>query len=126
MMNEPHPPTPVPILTGGESEAALRRAARLCDGWVGYAYRWDEAVGYARRLTELRREYGRADEPFDILLALMEPASPDLYRRAEDAGITSVMVAPWLGADTGSCRGVERFRAPIERFAETVIATVRR
>ncbi|WP_460353846.1 TIGR03619 family F420-dependent LLM class oxidoreductase [Mycobacterium sp. ZZG] len=126
MMIEPHPPGPVPILTGGESEAALRRAARLCDGWVGYAYRWDDAVGYARRLTELRREYGRADEPFDILLALMEPASPDLYLRAEEAGITSVMVAPWLGAETGGVRGVERFRAPIERFAETVIAKVRR
>ena len=38
MMIEPHPPAPVPILCGGESDAALRRAARLCDGWVGYAY----------------------------------------------------------------------------------------
>ena len=48
MMIEPHPPAPVPILCGGESEAALRRAARLCDGWVGYAYAWDDAVGYAQ------------------------------------------------------------------------------
>ena len=60
MMIEPHPPAPVPILCGGESDAALRRAARLCDGWVGYAYAWDDAVALreaARR--ELRREYGR-------------------------------------------------------------------
>ncbi len=52
MMIEPHPPAPVPILCGGESEAALRRAARLCDGWVGYAYSWDDAVGYAQRLEQ--------------------------------------------------------------------------
>ena len=97
MMVEPHPPSPVPILCGGESEVALRRAARLCDGWVGYAYAWDEAVGYAQRLTELRREYGRENEPFDIVLALLEPPSVDLYRRAEDAGITAVMCRPWLG-----------------------------
>ncbi|KWX68451.1 TIGR03619 family F420-dependent LLM class oxidoreductase [Mycobacterium sp. NAZ190054] len=125
MMIEPHPPGPVPILAGGESDAALRRAARLCDGWVGYAYRWDDAVGYAGRLTELRREYGRADEPFEVLLALMEPPTPELYLRAEEAGITSVMVAPWLGAEDGGPRGVERFRKPIEQFAETVIAKVR-
>ncbi|MCV7154730.1 TIGR03619 family F420-dependent LLM class oxidoreductase [Mycolicibacterium pyrenivorans] len=124
MMIEPHPPGPVPILCGGESEAALRRAARLCDGWVGYAYAWDDAVGYARRLGALRREYGRQDEPFDILLALLEPPSPDLYKRAEDEGITAVMCAPWMGAEGTRTGGVDRFRGPIERFAETVIAKV--
>ena len=125
LMIEPHPPGPVPILCGGESDAALRRAARLCDGWVGYAYALDDAVGYAQRLHALRRDYGRHDEPFDILLALLEPPSPDLYRRAEDAGITAVMCAPWLASAGGRSGGVERFRGPIEQFAETIIANVR-
>ncbi len=124
MMIEPHPVAAVPILCGGESEAALRRAARLCDGWVGYAYRWDEAVGYAEKLRALLREYGRENEPFDIMLALLEPPSPDLYKRAEDAGITAVMCSPWMGMDLEP-GGVERYREPIERFAETVIAKVR-
>jgi alkanesulfonate monooxygenase SsuD/methylene tetrahydromethanopterin reductase-like flavin-dependent oxidoreductase (luciferase family) len=124
LMIEPHPETPVPILCGGESEAALRRAARLCDGWVGYAYAWDDAIGYAERLRNLRREYGRENEPFDILLALLEPPTPDLYKRAEDAGITQVMSAPWMGADLPS-GGAERYREPIERFAESIIAKVR-
>lgn len=120
MMIEPHPPQPVPIWCGGESEAALRRAASLCEGWVGYAYRWDEAVQYVRRLQALRREFGRENEPFDILLALLEPPSADLYKRAEDVGITAVMCAPWMGQPAEG--GVDRFREPIERFAETVIA----
>lgn len=119
MMIEPHPPEPVPILCGGESGAALRRAAWLCDGWVGYAYSWDDAVGYAQRLTTLRREYGRENEPFDILLALPEPPSVDLYRRAEDAGITQVMVRPWGFPDPA--QGAEQLREPIERFAEEII-----
>ncbi len=90
-----------------------------------YAYAWDDAVGYARRLGALRREYGRQDEPFDILLALLEPPSPDLYKRAEDEGITAVMCAPWMGAEGTRTGGVDRFRGgPIERFAETVIAKV--
>jgi alkanesulfonate monooxygenase SsuD/methylene tetrahydromethanopterin reductase-like flavin-dependent oxidoreductase (luciferase family) len=124
LMVEPHPPAPVPILCGGESEAALRRAARLCDGWVGYAYSWDDAVGYAQRLNALRREYGRENEPFDILLALLEPPSVDLYKRAEDAGITQVMVRPW-GAPDPALGGAEQFREPIERFAEQIVEKCR-
>jgi probable F420-dependent oxidoreductase len=123
MMVEPHPPSRVPILCGGESEVALRRAARLCDGWVGYAYGWDESVGYATRLTELRREYGREQEPFEIVLALLEPPSVDIYRRAEEAGITTVMCRPWLGLEAGA--GVESYREPIERFAEDFIEKCR-
>ncbi|MDX1886298.1 TIGR03619 family F420-dependent LLM class oxidoreductase [Mycolicibacterium sp. 120270] len=123
MTIEPHPPAPVPILCGGESDAALRRAASLCDGWVGYAYGWDDAVGYANRLTALRRELGRENEPFDILLALLEPPSVDIYKRAEDAGITQVMVRPW-GA-TEPAAGPEQFRGPIERFAEEIIEKCR-
>jgi probable F420-dependent oxidoreductase len=125
LMLEPHPPAPVPIMCGGESEAALRRAARLCDGWVGTAYAWDDAVRYVERLQGLRREYGRADEPFDIMLAFMEAQTPDLYKRAEDIGITAVMCAPWMGADGVDPAKVESFRAPIERFAECVVAAVR-
>jgi probable F420-dependent oxidoreductase len=120
LMLEPHPSSPVPILCGGESEAALRRAARLCDGWVGTAYAWDDAVGYVQKLTALRREYGRQSEPFEIMLALLEPPSVDLYRRAEDLGITALMCAPWAGA-----QDAERYRPSIERFAETVIEKFR-
>ena len=94
MMIEPHPPTPVPIWCGGESEAALRR------------------------------EFGREQEPFEILLALLEPPSVDLYRRAEDIGITAVMCRPWLGAEGGP-GGVDALRGPIEEFAETIIEECR-
>ena len=40
--------------------------------------------------------------PFDILPALMEPPSADLYRRAEDLGVTGVMCSPWAGAPVAS------------------------
>ena len=126
LMIEPHPPTPVPILCGGESEAALRRAARLCDGWVGSAYSWDDAVERVTALTSLRREYGRGDEPFEILLALLEPPSPELYKRAQDLGITAVMCSPWaMYGETSASAGdssTDRYRAPIERFAEQILA----
>jgi hypothetical protein len=126
MMIEPHPPQPVPILCGGESDAALHRAAALCDGWIGTAYTFDDAALYVAKLDALRREFGRADEPFDIMLALIDPPSPDLYKRAEDIGITAVMCAPWMADPAVTAGGdVERYRGPIERFAETVVAQCR-
>lgn len=132
LMIEPHPESPVPILCGGESAAALRRAARLCDGWVGSAYSWDDAVGFVQKLSALRREYGRAQQPFDIVLAFRETPSVELFKRAEDLGVTAVMCSPWAGADdvtAGAHEGftleAERYRAPIERFAETILDKMR-
>jgi hypothetical protein len=39
-------------------------------------------------------------------------------------GIAQAMSAPWMGVDLPP-GGVERFRGPTERFAETIIAEVR-
>jgi hypothetical protein len=79
-----------------------------------------------QKLKDLRREYGREDEPFAILLALLEPPTPDLYKRAADIGITAVMSSPWTGMEGMGSGDVERFREPIERFAEKIIDKVRR
>jgi len=122
MMIEPHPSEPVPILCGGESDIALRRAASTCDGWVGFAYKWDEGVRFVEKLTALRQEYGRQDEPFEIVFALLETPSVDLYKRAQDIGITGVMWNPWAALGDGADNTPEdRFRSAIERFAETII-----
>lgn len=130
LMIEPHPPEPVPIMCGGESEAALRRAARLCDGWVGSAYTWDEAVERVDRLTALRREYGRESEPFEIMFAFREKQSVDLFKRAEDLGVTAVMCSPWArttepSAEQPGGSAADRYRPQIERFAQDILSRMR-
>ena len=50
MRMEPSPTGPIPIIGGGHSAPALRRAAALCDGWVAAgAYKPDEARALPRR-----------------------------------------------------------------------------
>jgi probable F420-dependent oxidoreductase len=126
---EPHPAVPVPIYVGGHSDAALRRAARLGDGWIGGAYGWDELASITARLRTLLAEAGRSDEPFEVIAAIMEYPSADLYRRGEDElGLTATLCLPWFAdADIAAQRaaGVEpptaAYRASIERFAEEIV-----
>jgi probable F420-dependent oxidoreductase len=67
----PNPTQPIPIIVGGHSERALRRAAELGDGWAvvtrrdqGYGV---EAMGERIDLVNsYRAEAGRADEPFEF------------------------------------------------------------
>jgi len=49
----PVPDGPVPIMVGGNSDAALRRAARYADVWQGIPAGVDAFAERARRLTEL-------------------------------------------------------------------------
>lgn len=86
----PVPTAPIPILIGGHSEAALRRAARLGDGWMHAGS--GDLEQLIRRLTELRREYGREREPFEIHAISLEAYTDDGVRRLQDLGVTDVIV----------------------------------
>jgi probable F420-dependent oxidoreductase len=83
-----------PLLIGGESDAALRRAARLADGWIGMSHTFESAPERIDRLRTLRDEYGRADEPFQICLGAPVQSRDDV-ERWEDLGVTRLVVSPW-------------------------------
>lgn len=129
LMLEPHPPSPVPIYVGGHTDAALRRAAQVGDGWIGNAYSWDDCAHHIGRLRQFLREAGREHDPFEIICGIYEMPSADLYRRAEDElGMTGTMCMPWaLGrVSAGDRRGLDEvaevFQRYIDQFAEDVVA----
>jgi probable F420-dependent oxidoreductase len=83
-----------PILVGGESKAALRRAARLGDGWIGMAHDFESATAQIGALRGLLAEFGRADAPFQMVLG-GPIGSADDVKRWEEIGVTRMIVSPW-------------------------------
>lgn len=83
-----------PILIGGESGAALRRAARAGDGWIGMGHTFESAAGRITRLRELRGEYGRDTASFQICLGGPVTGADDVGRW-EELGVTRLVVSPW-------------------------------
>jgi probable F420-dependent oxidoreductase len=88
----PVPTQPIPIIIGGHSEPALRRAARVGDGWIHAGGDADELERLLERLAELRREYGRANDAFELHVISLDAYTPDGVRRLEDLGVTDLFV----------------------------------
>ena len=83
---------PVPFIICGHSEPAMRRAVLKGDGWIHAGGDADQLDVLLKRMGELRREYGKENDPFEIHVISMDAYSPDGIRKLEDMGITDVMV----------------------------------
>jgi probable F420-dependent oxidoreductase len=122
----PVPTKPVPVIVGGNSPAAMRRAARVADGWIPAAsVKPDDFKPVLAEMRRLRAEAGRDHLPFEIIVAFAALPDPDLYRQFEDLGVSGVMAAPWLTKAPGKDRygyDADHVRTRMERFAEKLIA----
>jgi probable F420-dependent oxidoreductase len=115
----------VPILVGGHSPAAARRAARYGDGFFPLMPIVDtdvskiDFVGEIKRLITLLKEecnkVGRKFDGFDITTA----AAPnlDMIKRLEDIGVIRVS----MGSAASDCDGITR---SLEKIANDIIARV--
>lgn len=113
---------PVPILVGGISERALRRAARN-DGWISDLATTDELAGYVQRIEELRHEHGRSGEPFAYVGSSSDAIDVDGYRRVSEAGITDLLTMPWVFY-SGFTDDLDKKVEGTYRFAEDILAKV--
>ncbi|MDD9369479.1 MAG: LLM class F420-dependent oxidoreductase [Acidimicrobiales bacterium] len=121
----PAPAQPVPVLIGGHSETALRRAARIGDGWMGVYYGIDELTPIIERLQGYRAEYGTTDRPFEIQASIVDRLpSPEVCAQLEDVGVTTLITSAWMMEGLRFASRDDNIRA-LERFGETYIAPLR-
>ncbi len=114
---------PLPILIGGHAEPALRRAARLGDGWMHAGGEQRSLEQLLRRLGELRRECGRENEPFEIHVISLDAYTVDGVRRLQDLGVTDAIVG-FRNAYEKDTMPLEQKTDALRRFADQVIAKV--
>jgi probable F420-dependent oxidoreductase len=121
----PVPRRPVPILIGGHSDTALRRAARIGDGWMGVYYDTEALKEIVRRLQGFRQEYGTADRPFEIQASIVDRTpTPDVCAELAEVGVTCVITSAWMMQGLQFAPLAENVRA-LEAFGEKYIAPLR-
>ncbi|BBY83097.1 TIGR03619 family F420-dependent LLM class oxidoreductase [Mycolicibacterium pulveris] len=87
----PKPPSgaALPIVFGGESEHALRRAARIGNGWLGTWHTPESTRAVVSRLEGYLAEYGRDSGDFEITVmvsprGVTDQTVLDLYQAGAD------------------------------------------
>jgi probable F420-dependent oxidoreductase len=113
----------VPILLGGNSEPAIRRAGRLADGWFPYTIGPDELARSAGVLRRSAEAAGRS--PADVEITVW-PGSADpkreldatWMRRYLQAGATRIITRPQVTKPAD----LERLPEQIRRFRAVLVA----
>jgi probable F420-dependent oxidoreductase len=116
----PAPSKPVPFYVGGHTDVALRRAAHT-DGWTSAMMTCEQLAETVGKLTALRAEYGRAEQPFEIQAVCIDKFGVDGNRELAAAGVTDNIVIPWMFDGLGFDATIEQKKDSLKRFADTYI-----
>ncbi|NIH84781.1 LLM class F420-dependent oxidoreductase [Amycolatopsis granulosa] len=118
----PAPSKRVPFYIGGHTEVALQRAARAGDGWSSAMMKFDDLRTTIARLSELRAEYGREREPFEIQAVCVDRFGLDGYREQGEIGVTDIITQPWVFEGIGFGDPAGPKKDAIRRFADEIIS----
>ena len=81
----------IPVVVGGNSDAALKRVAAFGDGWYGFNLTVDAALERAAALAGHCRQQGRSLDELTVAVALTD-GSPATLPELAQAGVTEVVV----------------------------------
>jgi probable F420-dependent oxidoreductase len=84
-IQQPHPP----FIFGGNTEPAMKRAARLGDGWYGVTKSVEEAAELVRQLREIEKRYERAT-PLEVTVGI-GAVTVDNVKRLTEMGVDRIM-----------------------------------
>ena len=119
----------VPIVLGGNSDAAVRRAGRCGDGWFPYTISAEDFARQAELLRETASPAGRLPDAVELTAW---PGSCDPARAGTDpawvgeyvrAGASRLVLSPRYGGPDGLLgpRGLAGLRDQIARYREEIL-----
>jgi probable F420-dependent oxidoreductase len=120
-----NPGAPIPILIGGHNDKSLERAARLGDGWLPAGMSRDHLAAAIKRISELRKKYGRDHLPFAIHAIGMEAFTADGVRHLAELGVTHAVGGFSSFNPYGVEADTESLQAKVDalhRYADEVIS----
>jgi probable F420-dependent oxidoreductase len=120
MEMNPAPSEDIPVWIGGISEPAMRRAARIADGWVTDLQTSEDIIKSIVRIKGWREEYGCSGH-FDVMATPSDAYDVDSYRRLQDAGVTHILTMPWPFYH-GETSDLEKKIDGVKRYADDVIS----
>jgi probable F420-dependent oxidoreductase len=121
----PVPSEPIPVLIGGHSGAALRRAALLGDGWMHGGGDPADLPRLLARLADFRHESDRAASPFEVHVISADAYTVDGVRRLEEQGVTDVIIGfRWPYTVGPDAEPLGQKIDSLRRFADDVITKV--
>jgi len=112
---EPKPvqkPRP-PILVGGDTLPAMRRAARRGDGWYGHAATPEQGAERIATVARLLAENDRDPTGFEQVLQVWDPPGPEALAAYAAAGAHRVVTAPFQRDDPDPVRTLEDYASLI-------------
>jgi probable F420-dependent oxidoreductase len=119
----PVPDEPIPVLIGGHSDAALRRAAGLGDGWMHGGGDPADLPRLLARLADFRREADQVARPFEVHVISADAYTVDGVRRLEEQGVTDVIIGfRWPYTVGPDAEPLGQKIDSLRRFADDVIA----
>ncbi len=117
----PAPTKPVPFYIGGHTDVALKRAARVGDGWTSAMLTCDALAEIISKINKLLAENGRADYPFEFQAVCIDKFDVDGHRDLVAAGVTDNIVMPWVFDGLGFDAPLEKKQDSLKRYAEVFI-----
>lgn len=111
-VQQPHPP----IVIGGHSRPALRRAVRRGNGWYGFALNPDATAATLARLSEARQQVDRPEALGELEVSITPPPGIGLddAKRYADMGVDRLVLL-------AMARDVDTLVAQLEKAAEELL-----
>jgi alkanesulfonate monooxygenase SsuD/methylene tetrahydromethanopterin reductase-like flavin-dependent oxidoreductase (luciferase family) len=102
---------PLPVVVGGHTEPAFRRAARDADGWYGFLVGLRAMAAHRESLDRAIEQAGR-ERPLHVSVSPSRPLDPDTVAAYAELGVDRLIVIPTPGLSLDELLGFVESNAP--------------